>query len=720
MSLSDAFRLLLRHWKLLLLVPLVLGCSIFFFTRNQKKSYTSDTTIYTGIASGYTIQGNTEADFYATSNAFDNLLTLINSRETKEAVVYRLLGNHLMLENSDPTLLTWDSYAHLNELIPPALRAQLVAPTLEGTVRNIQAYTHANSTNAIYKLLNSEEPYYSLGALSAIAASRISSSDLLRIEYTTTDPAICRHTLMLLTQVFIGNYRNLRGRQTESVIGYFESQTKSAQKRLADAEQKFLAFNKSNNIINYDEQTKNISAEKEGLDADYNEVKMQYAGAQSALNAVNQRLAGRGASILSSNAMVDQHRRLAQIQSKVADQQLFTRQQESATSAQRTNRLQAEADQAARNLRRTVDNYYSQSSSVEGIPSKSLLDEWVRNTILVEENKAKLRVMDKRKREFEAEYRRMAPLGATLKGIEREIDLAEKAYLSLLNSLNESRASQQSNEITANLKIVDLPYLPLRPAGSKRMLLVLLGLVGGVVFTGSGVLASGLLDRSLKKPSKASRITGLPVVGVFPDHKTSEALPTSYEQHSIEYLLRHILLKANARASQQTFSVAVVSLLNEEASTQLGHALSLRAHSMGLATLALYPQGNKLSVVEAGPDVLYYPSEMAAVQGWKLDALTRHQAAEAQLLLVTFPALLAAAYPVAVLQQVDLILLTLRADQHWQQADRKAIDDIRAIASTPVEVVLVGVEPHDAQEILGQMSTRLPHRTVPDPNPTLS
>jgi succinoglycan biosynthesis transport protein ExoP len=704
MSLNDAFRLLLRYWLLLLLIPLVLAGSIFFFTRNQKKNYTSDTTIYTGIASGYTIKGNTEADFYATSNAFDNLLTLINSRETKEAVAFRLLATHLMLKNADPTLLAWNSYVHLQELVPPALRAQLVAPTLEGTIRNIQAYTRANSTNAIYKLLNSEEPYYSLGALSAIVANRITSSDLLRIEYTTTDPAICKHTLMLLTQVFISNYRNLRERQTESVIGYFEAQTKQAQKRLADAERKFLDFNKSNNIINYDEQTKNISSEKEALDANYNEVNMQYAGAQSALNAVNRKLAGRGAALLSSNEMVEQRNHLVQLQAKIADQQLFTRQQEGATSAQRTSRLQAEADQTAKNIQRSVDNYYTQSNSVEGIPSKDLLNEWVRNTILVEENKAKLRVMDKHKREFEVEYRRMAPLGATLKGIEREIDLAEKAYLSLLSSLNESRASQQSNQITANLKIVDQPYLPLRPAGSKRLLLVLLGLVGGFVFTASGVLASGLLDHSLRKASRASDITGIPVAGVFPDHNSRKALPASYEQRSTDHLIRHILLKANTRANQQTFVVAVVSLLSAEDSSQLSQALSQRAYTMGLATLALYPQGSKISEA-TGPDMLYYPAETAAVQGWKLDGLTRHHAADAQLVLVSFPALLEATYPVAVLRQVDLVLLALRANQTWQEADRKTVDGIRAATSAPVEVVLVGVEPYDAEETIGKIGS---------------
>ncbi|WP_210517323.1 hypothetical protein [Hymenobacter terricola] len=48
------------------------------------KSYASETTIYTGIASGYSLTGNSESDYFRTSNAFDNLLSLIKSRETRE------------------------------------------------------------------------------------------------------------------------------------------------------------------------------------------------------------------------------------------------------------------------------------------------------------------------------------------------------------------------------------------------------------------------------------------------------------------------------------------------------------------------------------------------------------------------------------------------------------------------------------------------------------
>ncbi len=80
MTIHDFFRLLLRHWKLLVLLPLVMAASVFFFTSGQSEKYVSKTIIYTGIASGYKIDNSNGAGHQTTETAFGNLLTLISPR----------------------------------------------------------------------------------------------------------------------------------------------------------------------------------------------------------------------------------------------------------------------------------------------------------------------------------------------------------------------------------------------------------------------------------------------------------------------------------------------------------------------------------------------------------------------------------------------------------------------------------------------------------------
>ncbi|SFQ52073.1 GumC family protein [Hymenobacter arizonensis] len=704
MSLYEIFRLLKRKWVLLLLVPLVLSVSTYFFARQLPQTYSSDTTIYTGIASGYSLTGNAAADYNTTNNAFDNLINLITSRTTKEEVIYSLLAKHLWETSQQPSLLASPTYEGLRESLPARLRQQLTGPTQEATLEKVRAYAQTNNSNPVQRLLNSANPTYSLAALKDLSASRVGSSDLVRLYFDSHDPDLARTTLSLVTQVFLNQSRNLREGQTSSVIKYYEEELKRAKDRLDKAEAENLAFNRENNIINFESQSNNVAMQKESLAGQLTEMNQQYAGAQAALSAVNRKLGGRQASLMSSAQMIEQRRKLSRLSASIADQELFGQ-----NDPNKTKQLKAEADQAAQAIQNNVDLLAVQSSSVEGIPNKDLLGEWVQNMVLVESNKAKLEVMNRRRQEFEREYQRMAPLGATLKRIGREIELAEKAYLSVLASLNASKATQQNTALTANLKIVDPPNLPSQPKSNKLMMMVLLSGLGGFVFVAGTIVGLGLLDKSLKNPSEAMRQIGLPVAGMTLDsHAPATKQLQAAQQRSLDQLVRHILLKANTSPVPPPFVVGIFSVQRQEGKTTLCQGLSQRCHEMGVQTLALYPDTDGANPGTDAPS-LFYPSEAAAVQGWQLDQLIQHatpkrmseiSSPDVQVVLVEFPALREEALPVGLLRQLNLVFLTVPATRAWRHTDHQTVEQLRSATSAPVEVVLSGVSQHHGEEAM--------------------
>lgn len=692
MSFQDAVRLLRHHWKLCVFLPLLLAISCYFFMGRLKKTFTSDTTIYTGIMSGYTLKGNAETDYYASGNAFDNLLNLVTSRATKEEAIFRLLAHHLH-QRVPPTALT--------ELLPADLRKRLRGATPDATAQRIAVYAHRSTTNEIYRLLNSLEPTYSLDALSHLTSTRLGTSDLIKLEYEANDPEVCRHTLQLVTEVFLDKSRQLHEGQTTSVVSYYEVAARKAKARLDSAERALLAFNRSNNIINYEAQSKNVAAEKEALNGEAGAVELQYTAAQSTLQALSRKLAGRNQTVLTSNNVLAQRQKLAQINAALADQELFA-QQNPGTNEAKIAQLRAESDRTAEAIRNSVTAYYDRTTSTNGLASKDLLNEWMQNLLVVESSRAKLSVLNKRKYQFDREYQRMAPLGASLKRIEREIELAEKAYLAVVNSLNESQATQQNSELTANLKIVDPPNLPLKPSKSKRMVLTLLSLVGGFTLTAGTVLGAGLLDRTLRRPATAAVVTGLPVTGILPLSLPGSG-PTTTEQRSAEQLIRHVLLRSGSTArgvGTPSFAVGVLSTRRGQGKTALCQALAQQGAQLGLETLTLYPEGDAATAPNH-PRTRSYHAASAAVQGWRLTDLTPDPQPQARLLLIEFPALLEAPYPVAVLPQLQLIFLIASADQGWHEADRKAVTDLRAATTAPIELILSHARLEDANEFLG-------------------
>ena len=190
---------------------------VFLLTKNQAKTYSSNTTIYTGIASGYSIgsQGSTGIDYFGVNNAFDNLINIINSRSTLEDVSLTLFARCMMLEKASPHLISEESFSELQSIVPAEVKSIIDKSSLEKSVKNLKEMMKKDATNFVYELVNLNHPFFSIDAISDIRAFRVSSSDMIEISYESTDPGICMSTLEVLSGVIIKNYSGIKANQTE-------------------------------------------------------------------------------------------------------------------------------------------------------------------------------------------------------------------------------------------------------------------------------------------------------------------------------------------------------------------------------------------------------------------------------------------------------------------------------------------------------------------------
>ena len=80
MKIVELIRLLLKHKVLLISIPLLLAGLVILLTNKPKFNYSSQTILYTGLASGSSIEMDKKFNYLATNTAFDNLINIINSR----------------------------------------------------------------------------------------------------------------------------------------------------------------------------------------------------------------------------------------------------------------------------------------------------------------------------------------------------------------------------------------------------------------------------------------------------------------------------------------------------------------------------------------------------------------------------------------------------------------------------------------------------------------
>jgi hypothetical protein len=85
---------------------------------NPSFEYSSQTILYTGLASGSSIEMDKTFNYQATNTAFDNLINIIESRETQEEVAIRLLAMHIMLPKANSKYISKPLYDEIINKIP--------------------------------------------------------------------------------------------------------------------------------------------------------------------------------------------------------------------------------------------------------------------------------------------------------------------------------------------------------------------------------------------------------------------------------------------------------------------------------------------------------------------------------------------------------------------------------------------------------------------------
>jgi uncharacterized protein involved in exopolysaccharide biosynthesis len=553
MKVIDILRLLGRNLLLLVLTPIVLAVLVSYLTRKPTYSYSSETTLYTGIASGSSVEMDKSLSFFATNTAFDNLINIIKSRETQQEVAIRLLAQHLMLEKYDPKYISKQSFQSLRKITPDYITRLIVkkgkagpasAPAatqgegtfsfesldttnamfmqpatidkaaFEQTVKNLEAYMASSDTNFVYKLLYFNNPHYSIKAISSVNVQRISSSDLVKLKYDSDDPGICQQTLVLLTEVCIKNYKFIKENRSDAIVKYFEYQLAQAAARLKVGEDKLLQFNEENNIINYYEQSKAVAVVKEDLDVDYNNKRIKIAGLQAAIKRIEEKLNNQQQVNLKSSSIIEKRNQLGNINSKIATAE--TIEYGKTIDNEQLVKLKTEAERLKDEIRNSVNDLYGYGNTTEGLPVSTLLSDWIANVIEYEDTKAGINVLGERIKEFQKQYAIYAPAGANIKRIEREISVSEQEFLEILHGLNLAKLKMQDAELSSTIKAVDPPFFPLSPNPTKRKILVIMAALVGFLIVFSSILAFEYFDDTLKNTYKVSKFVKLKVLGVYP------------------------------------------------------------------------------------------------------------------------------------------------------------------------------------------------------------
>ncbi len=788
MKIIDLVRLLRKHIVILILTPVILAGLVAYLTRNPDFNYASETTLFTGIASGTSVEIDKSFSYFANNTAFDNLINVIKARETHEEVAVRLLSQHLLLDKPDSKYITAESFRELQKITPLYVKQMVVRrhhsapeskentdsrdttklnsdaaeekfsfsdisdqnndnlpPSIspedyEATVQKLSAYMLSSDTNFVYRLLNFDHPHYSINAISSISAQRISNSDLIKIKYTSNDPGICRQTLYLLTDACIRNYKDIKENRSDAVVKYFEYQLKLASDKLKNAEDKLLEFNKSNNIINYYEQSKAVAIVKEDLEVEFNSKKMKLAGIQASIKSLEDKLGNRELIQIKSSKIIDTRNKLGEINYVISSAEILGG--ISADTIVDLTDLKLQAEQLKEEIKNYVSELYSYNNTTNGLPVSTVLNDWISNVIQEQYEKAGLEVLKLRINEFQKQYAIYAPAGANIKRIEREISVSEQEFLEILHGLNLAKLKLQDNELSSNLKTVDPPFFPISPIPTKRKIIVLAAGFFGLLIVLSLIFVLEYFDDTLKNQSKASKILGLPYVGIFPKIllKPGSLNFASLANRLLELAIQNIeMLQKSPENLKTTRTIIVFSTSAKEGKTVISGNLANKYKSQGKKVLVLNYSGkglynsevnltteqrtNRFSIISfllgyADHRIDFKSSFLENSENYlgeneyhlykiNYKEILQHNqieiSFEPDIVLIELPPVLYSPYPTELFSVADVSVLVCRSNRNWTEADKGAVENINKLNNNKTHFILNGVDIEVIESVLGEL-----------------
>lgn len=392
----DTFRYLVRflykiRWYLVIL-PLIALIVAWFLTRHMERIYDSNTTIYTGMITGYNMEGTGAAGGNSQTN-ITNLMLIITTDNTIHEVALRLFARCMMYgnPNKDNNYISAEHFRELNATVPAEVKALIKHNSEAQTYANLKAYEKPMQDNYIFSLLN-YHPYFGINNItSRLKVMQLKGSDIIDIAYSANDPGVAYNTLDILNDVFKKQYENIRFGETNNVIKFFEREVQRLYRILTNAEDDLIRYNVSKRIINYGEQTKQVTAMDAQQQISQNNQLMDYTTTKALMDYLERQLGNRAQIIRSNREFTNSVRDISRIQSRISNLQLMSSENggADAESQQELAKAQQDLQVATGRVKALTRDIEAASFSTEmGIKSSKMIDNWLDQVLFIGEDQS--------------------------------------------------------------------------------------------------------------------------------------------------------------------------------------------------------------------------------------------------------------------------------------------------------------------------------------------
>ena len=657
-----------RWW--IIIGTLIITTFVYYRAGNAHKTYNVDTTLYTGVISGYGVEDNAIAANWAMAqNAIDNLINIIRSESTLKRVSMRLFSRILVQGDpeKDQNGITSSSYNYVYNHMKGSPDGKTLISLIdktseENTLKNFQKYEKPDRNNYIYGLFYYQHPYFSYTALQNIHVDKIGNSDLLRIHYSAGDPGVAYNTITLLMEEFVVEYRLLRYGETNKVISYFKSQLDSIGSELSKHEDDLTQYNVDNRIINYYDETKEVAAINKEFELREQNVRFAYNSSKAMLAELERQMDSNAKLAIQNTDLIDKLRQASTLTGRITEMETIS--SSDSNTDQQLQNYKKQLAQTRQELQKISNRYVGGKYSKEGISKTNIVEQWLDQTLRFEQAKAELEIVEKNRKEMDAKYRFFAPVGTTIKRKERLINFSEQNYLANLKSYNDALLRKKNLEMTSStFKVLSPATYPISHESTNRKKTVMMACVASFIFLVALFLLIELTDRTLRDTIRTRKLTGCPILGSFPYLTKSNPIYIQQDKIATQYLTNSILNFLSDRKEGQPFILNILSIEAGMGKTYLIERLQKLLESKGIKVCTLTDKIN-FDSASSTYTLAQNISDLHILQ-------------DEDVVIVEYQSLDRISVPTLLLQSASMNLLVVSALKGWKNSDRAILRKLK-------------------------------------------
>lgn len=696
----STIKTLFHHRWLILIGTVLFTLLVIYYTRHMQGGYDVKATLYTGVASGYSLENDKRTDWATVQNSMDNLISIMQAESTLKKVCIRLFARVLIKgnpekENDGITPSSYNyTYNHLKNSPSGNEILKLIDKSSEDkTVSNLENYMRPHKENYIYGLFYYVHPYYSYNALKNIKVQRRLTSDLLDISYHSGDPGIAYNTVSILMDEFVNEYRRIRYGETDKVIKYFEGELSRIGKQLRLEEDDLTKYNVEKRIINYLDETKEIAAINKEYELREQDALFAYNSTKSMLEELEKHMDSNAKQVLKNLEFVDKLREASNLTGKISEAEAMSDSKKKDTNTIEKDKMKL--SELRQELNKLTDAYVGHKYTKEGASRTNIIEQWLEQTLMFEKAKAELQIVQEARQELNNRYVFFAPVGTTIKQKERSINFTERNYLTVLHSYNEALLRKKNLEMTsATLKVLNEPTFPIAPNSTNRKQIVMAACAGGFLFIVALLLLIELLDRTLRDAPRTKRVTGYKVVGAIPDLNSSRygGLSKTYVELSVRELSNSLLCFLTKRKSPGVFIINLFSTCEGSGVEAIGNLICGYLQSRMLNTRFI-TYGVDFNINSTQYILAKKITDFYTLQG-------------EDILIVAYPPLLNSNIPSALLHDANANILVAPANRGWKTIDKQLCDQLAlqlGKTNIPFRICLAHANREAVEDFTGQL-----------------